>query len=176
MAAHAGSPAAAQDPPSLFAFGFGYCAAEIAAQLRAEGWRIAGSARSDDAAAKIAAAGGAVWRMDDGVIEDAEAAFADVTHLLLSIPPDADGDPALRAAGAALTTAPRLEWIGYLSTTGVYGDCGGAWVDETTPPRPTRERSRRRVDAEAAWAAFGAGNGVAVEIFRLGGIYGPGRG
>lgn len=85
------------------------------------------------------------------------------------------GDPVLALHGAAIAAAPRLQWVGYLSTTGVYGDTGGAKVDETAPLNPSNARSRYRVEAEAAWLAFGQTHGVAVHVFRLAGIYGPGR-
>jgi len=94
---------------------------------------------------------------------------------LISIPQDDRGDPALRACGDAFRRAPRLRSIVYLSTVGVYGDCGGAWVDEQTPPQPDSARSRERLAAEAAWQDLGTARGSAVAILRLAGIYGPGR-
>jgi nucleoside-diphosphate-sugar epimerase len=109
----------------------------------------------------------------------AGAAFADATHLLATAPPPGDGgegegaDPVLHAHAAAIEAAPRLRWLGYLSTTGVYGDRGGGWVDETTPPAPGQDRSQRRLAAEQAWAALTTTR--AVDLFRLAGIYGPGR-
>lgn len=97
--------------------------------------------------------------------------------MLISIAPEPDGDPVLAAESAALAkAAPHLEWVGYLSTTGVYGDHKGAWVDESTPLNPATERGHARVDAEAAWAALAARSGLPLHIFRLAGIYGPGRG
>ncbi len=101
------------------------------------------------------------------------AALADTTHLLITAPPGADGDPLLASDGAAIAAASLLRWIGYFSTTGVYGDRGGALVDEATPPAPGSERSRRRLAVEAGWARFA--DRRAVDLFRLGGIYGPGR-
>ena len=109
----------------------------------------------------------------------AAPAIAAATHLLATAPPHHDGDaaegvdPAWAAHGAAIAAAPLLRWAGYLSTTGVYGDRQGGWVDETTPPRPEQERSRRRLAAEQAWAALGAR--MPVDLFRIAGIYGPGR-
>ena len=99
------------------------------------------------------------------------------THLLLSIPPDAAGDPAYDVHGADIVRCAgrSLRWIGYLSTTGVYGDHGGGWVDEETPPQPSGDRARRRVEAERAWRGFGDAHGIPVHVFRLPGIYGPGR-
>lgn len=104
---------------------------------------------------------------------DARQALRDATHLLTTAPPDATGDPVLAAHGEAIAAAPMLRWIGYLSTTGVYGDRGGARVHEATPVAPSSERSRRRVAAEQAWGRFAAR--IAVDLFRLAGIYGPGR-
>ena len=101
--------------------------------------------------------------------------LAGTTHLLVSIPPDLEGDVVLRHFRDDLAALPDLAWVGYLSTVGVYGDWQGQWVDETSPTRPTSERSLRRVQAEQAWLAFGGESGRRVEIFRLAGIYGPGR-
>ncbi|WP_431285285.1 SDR family NAD(P)-dependent oxidoreductase [Humitalea sp. 24SJ18S-53] len=106
--------------------------------------------------------------------DDAAPAIAAATHLLMTAPPDeALGDPALARHAAAIAAAPRLRWIGYISTTGVYGDRGGAWVDETTPPAPGQPRSQRRLAAEQAWAAVARGR--ALDLFRTAGIYGAGR-
>ncbi|WP_308910982.1 SDR family oxidoreductase [Pseudokordiimonas caeni] len=98
-----------------------------------------------------------------------------VTHLLVSVPPGPSGDPVLSRLQAALAAAKGLSWIGYLSSTNVYGDHGGDWVSEDTPATPSLERGKRRVVAEAAWQAAGAATGARVDIFRLAGIYGPGR-
>jgi nucleoside-diphosphate-sugar epimerase len=105
---------------------------------------------------------------------DLSGAFAAATHLLTSVSPDAGGDPVLRALGAEVrAAAPRLAWAGYLSTTGVYGDRGGDWVDEDSALTPATSRGRWRVEAEAAWRAV---PGLPLHVFRLAGIYGPGRG
>jgi nucleoside-diphosphate-sugar epimerase len=103
----------------------------------------------------------------------AEAAIADATHILVTAPPGADGDPVLNRYADAIATAPALRWIGYLSSTVVYGDRGGAWVDEATPPAPSQPRGHRRLEAELAWSRFAAR--YAIDLFRLAGIYGPGR-
>jgi nucleoside-diphosphate-sugar epimerase len=95
-----------------------------------------------------------------------------VTHVLTSIAPTDAGDPVLLNAAEILAKAPDLHWVGYLSTTGVYGDQGGGWVDETTPPAPGTARGKARLDAEKAWK----NTGLPVHVFRLAGIYGPGRG
>jgi nucleoside-diphosphate-sugar epimerase len=100
-------------------------------------------------------------------------AIAAASHLLITAAPGEAGDPLLTTHAEALRAAKGLHWVGYISTTGVYGDRGGGWVDEATPPAPTQDRTRRRVAAEEAWAAL-AGR-CAVDILRAGGIYGPGR-
>ena len=155
--------------PRLFVFGLGYSAAWLARERRAAGWRVAGTTRDAAKAAALAAAG-IEAHLFDRARPLAAAALAGTTHLLSSVPPDAEGDPVLDCHGAALAALP-LAWAGYLSSTGVYGDAGGAWVDETSPLRPSHERSRRRVVAEQAWLA----SGLPAEVFRLAGIYGPGR-
>jgi nucleoside-diphosphate-sugar epimerase len=103
----------------------------------------------------------------------AEPAIASATHILMTAPPGPNGDPALNRYDGAIESAPALRWIGYLSSTVVYGDRAGAWVDEDTPPAPSQPRGQRRLDAELAWSRFATK--CAVDILRLGGIYGPGR-
>jgi nucleoside-diphosphate-sugar epimerase len=103
----------------------------------------------------------------------AEPALSVATHVLTTVPPDAEGDPVLARYAATIAAAPALRWVGYLSSTVVYGDRGGAWVDEETPPRPSQPRGRRRLDAESAWSCLA--DRRAVDIIRLAGIYGPGR-
>ncbi len=102
--------------------------------------------------------------------------LADATHIIVCAGPDERGDPVLNALGGTLKSGmPGLEWIGYLSTVGVYGDHDGAWVDEDTPCKPVSQRSVERVKAEAAWQAFAASRNLPLAILRLSGIYGPGR-
>ena len=101
--------------------------------------------------------------------------FADITHILISIPPDEDGDIVLKTYTQNIIDAPLLKWVGYLSTTGVYGDHNGEWVDEDTPPTPKSQRSKNRLLAENQWLDLFKQHGVSVNIFRLAGIYGPGR-
>lgn len=108
---------------------------------------------------------------------DMSAALADATHLLVSAAPDDEGDPVLaELMGEIAAGAERIEWVGYLSTTGVYGDHQGGWVDETTPLTPATKRGRQRVLAESQWQALAKATGLPLHIFRLAGIYGPGRG
>src|SRR5262249_62242041 len=103
------------------------------------------------------------------------AVLARGTHVLNSTPPDSRGDPVLEGYGATLARLPALRWFGYLSTTGVYGDRGGDWVDERSDLQPTGERGRRRVAAEVGWSRLFHAEGLPLHIFRLAGIYGPGR-
>jgi nucleoside-diphosphate-sugar epimerase len=160
----------------LFCFGLGYSAGSLARALQPEGWEIAGTTREPESAAALAAGG---WDMHvfsrARPLADAGMALAGVTHLLLSVPPDDSGDPVLDLCGAAIAAQATLAWIGYLSTTGLYGDRGGQWVDETTPPAPAGERGRRRLAAEEAWRDLQRRSGLPIHIFRLAGIYGPGR-
>jgi len=163
------------ESPHILFLGLGYVARHLARRLAAEGWRISGTARDEEGLAAIRQAGWQAWRFD-GTEPLPEEAWAGVTHVLSSIPPDADGDPVLRTLGRDLCRqAARLRWAGYLSTVGVYGDHGGAWVDETSPCQPVSERGRRRLEAEEGWMALYRDCGLPLHIFRLPGIYGPGR-
>lgn len=153
--------------PTLVTLGHGYSAAALAARL-GDGWRRLGTTRSPARTAEMRAAGvEPVDWADPGAVE---AAIAAASHVLVSTPPEAAGDPALTRYGAALATRGP-EWVGYLSTTGVYGDRGGGWVDEDATLAPVNARGRWRVAAERAWGQ----SGLPVEVFRLAGIYGPGR-
>jgi hypothetical protein len=159
---------------TLLCIGLGYTARVFAARM-AVGWRIIGTAQSADGAERIANLGYEPIVFDGTVPSDTlRTALASATHVLVSAPPDASGDPLLRHHAADLP--PALSWLGYLSTVGVYGDRGGAWVDETTAPKPVSNRSRWRLAAEQAWLDLAKRTGIRVEIFRLAGIYGPGRG
>jgi nucleoside-diphosphate-sugar epimerase len=153
-------------PTHLSVFGLGYTGAAVARAAVAAGLSVTAVSR-DPAAARLPQSVRVV------AFAAAAEALARATHLLATAPPDAAGDPVLAAHAAAIAAAPRLRWIGYLSTTAVYGDRGGGWVDEATPVAPGSERSRRRVAAEGEWAAL-AGRRAA-DLFRLAGIYGPGR-
>lgn len=160
---------------TLFCFGMGFSANALARRLDGRGWRIIGSSRSAAGAAAINALGHQAVVFDGAAALDPSALFG-VTHVLVSAPPDATGDPVLRGASRALeAAAPAIRWAGYLSTTGVYGDHAGGWVSEDCPLTPVNERSRWRAAAEASWLDFGRRAGLPVQIFRLAGIYGPGR-
>lgn len=150
----------------LIIAGLGYVGHAVAKAAASVGWRVMGTSRQP--AAMQALAGIEVIGFDQ-----AGPAFAAATHWLITTPPDDAGDPVLRHHAAALA-AGNQRWIGYLSTTGVYGDRGGAVVDEATPPAPGQPRSQRRLAAEHAWRAARPA-GAALDICRVGGIYGPGR-
>ena len=159
---------------TLLIFGHGYSAAALAARLIPKGWRVIGTTRSADKAGAIAATGVEPLIWPGG---DIGPALAEVNAVLISAGPDAEGDPVLRAAAPAITAAAsHIDWFGYLSTTGVYGDHGGGWVDEDTPVAPSTLRGAQRVEAETGWQALTRAAGLPLHIFRLAGIYGPGRG
>jgi nucleoside-diphosphate-sugar epimerase len=160
--------------PHLFCFGFGYTARVLARRLAAEGWIVAGTCRTLDKASALCAAGFPVEVLDRDHPLPRET-LDGVTHLLVSVPPDAAGDPVLAMHGEDIAEIKGLRWLGYLSTTGVYGDRGGGWVDETAALSPSGERGRRRVAAEAGWLDLWRRHGAPVHIFRLAGIYGSGR-
>ena len=159
----------------LFCFGLGYTAEVLARRLKDAGWSIAGTARDEVNIARLRDAGFDVVRFSGEPSAEAAELAAASTHLLHSIPPQEDGDPVLPNFGERLSAARELEWVGYLSTVGVYGDHDGALVDETSALKAISKRTRARIDAERLWLAFGAMTGVPVQIFRLAGIYGPGR-
>ena len=154
----------------LLSIGHGYTARALARIIMSGEWRVIGTTRSEESAGTLSSSGieTLVWPGSD-----LRGAVREATHILVSVPPGADGDPVLLGGrDQLLSHGKRLEWVGYLSTTGVYGDHGGGWVDESTLPSPSTERGRRRVQAEAAWLE----TGLPVHVFRLAGIYGPGRG
>lgn len=155
--------------PELLCGGYGYVAARLAPRLIAQGWQLVGTARDPAKHAPMIAAG--VEALSPG--PQLAPAVLRATHLLLSAPPGDGGDPILAAIRDLAT--PCLSWIGYLSTTGVYGDHGGRWVTEDSALNPQSARSQRRAAAEMSWVQWGAARGAVVQIFRLAGIYGPGR-
>lgn len=161
---------------TLVCFGLGYSARALARTLLPAGWRVAGTCRTADTATERARLG-IEPVVFDGVTPTPEARrrLARATHLLISVPPGAHGDPVIDAFAADIAHHEGLVWIGYLSTTGVYGDRGGGIVAEDAETRPSGERGRRRVAAERLWLNFWDGHGLPVHLFRLAGIYGPGR-
>ncbi|HJO97148.1 MAG: SDR family oxidoreductase [Rhodospirillales bacterium] len=160
----------------LFCFGLGYTAGRLARILAERGWIVGGTCQGLEARAELAAKGIEALLFDGAKPLAKPAAGLDgVTHILSSVPPGIHGDPVLAHHAGDIAACRELRWVGYLSTTGVYGDTGGAEVDEAAPLDPTSERGRRRVDAEAAWLRLHNEHGVPVHVFRLAGIYGPGR-
>ncbi len=160
----------------LFCFGLGFSAEALARRLAKKGWQIAGAVRDQAKVERLKACGYEMTRFagEPGNNELAQL-LRGTTHLLLSIPPRGQGDPHILHYRDALASLTSLKWIGYLSTVGVYGDQGGAWVDETTPVAPNSARTKARVVAETAWLDFGKEIGCPAQVFRLAGIYGPGR-
>ncbi len=154
-----------------FIFGMGFTGSRFAAALAAKGFSVSGTSRS----------GASVDGVDcyaygpEAPLPAILPPLDEATHVLLSIPPSGEGDPVLQDFGARLAANTLLQWVGYLGTTGVYGDRDGGQVDETSALEPTGERGARRVAAEAGWLDLWSGNGLPVHIFRLAGIYGPGR-
>jgi nucleoside-diphosphate-sugar epimerase len=159
----------------LLCVGLGFSARVLASRLSARGWTISATSRSAAGAETICAMGYGAYLFDGSAPLDA-AALEGVTHMVVSAPPGADGDPVLRHSGDAVAArTQQLQWIAYLSTTGVYGDHGGALVSEETPLTPNTERGHKRLLAETQWLGLWRSHGLPVHIFRLAGIYGPGR-
>ncbi len=156
---------------TLLSLGHGYSAQALTRRLLPKGWRIIATTRSVEKSERLAETG-----VEPLVFPgtDLGEALRSASHLLVSAGPTAEGDPFLNAVGDAIRAeAGRFDWVGYLSTTGVYGDHQGGWVDEETPLAPSTRRGQWRKAAEAAWAGI---DGLPLHIFRLAGIYGPGRG
>ncbi|CUH78046.1 SDR family oxidoreductase [Tropicibacter naphthalenivorans] len=156
---------------TLLCLGHGYSAQALTRRLLPLGWTVMGTTRdpSNMDALRETGVTPVLWTP-----EDLAEAIAKATHILVSAGPKDGSDPSLSIAKKALTdNASRLEWVGYLSTTGVYGDYGGDWIDEDTPLAPTTKRGQTRARAEAEWQAI---PDLPLHIFRLAGIYGPGRG
>lgn len=160
----------------LFCFGLGYTACRLAEGLIGKGWSIAGTTRDHDKGVELQSVGLDVRiTRGDGFGPNLAAALRGSSHVLVSVPPEDEGDLVTRHHGADISALPDLRWLGYLSSTAVYGDHGGAWVDEATPPAPSSETGRRRLAAEESWLALWRARGIPVHVFRLAGIYGPGR-
>ena len=156
---------------NLFCFGLGYCADYLSAKLIKQGWQVSATCRTSEKAAVLKESGIRPVLLSGKKVTVTDLDKAD--HILISVPPEQDGsDPVINFAEAALAALQdQIKWVGYLSTTGVYGDHQGAWIDEETPAGLLSERGQRRVAAEAQWAA----TGLPMHYFRLAGIYGPGR-
>lgn len=159
----------------LFIFGIGYSSKAFIEEVRKDFDWIGGTTRSEEKAASLQADGVTPYLFDGETASDAlRAALSQATHILVSIAPTEQGDPVLNSLKSDLANA-QPDWIGYLSTVGVYGNHDGAWVDEDTTCKPVSRRSVLRVAAEQDWLAFSTETGIPVQIFRLSGIYGPGR-
>lgn len=158
---------------TLLSFGHGFSARAFGKLVLERGWQVIGTTRSEEKAEILANIGvePLIWPGSDmsGALEAA-------THILTSVAPRPEGDPVLNELSGDIARAPNVKWIGYLSTTGVYGDHQGRWVDEETPLDPSTQRGKQRVAAEEAWQALAEEAGIPLHIFRLAGIYGPGRG
>lgn len=160
----------------LLCVGLGYSAEVLARRLAPQGWHVSGTARTPQGVSRIASLGYVAMPFDaTAPVPELARAIAAATHILVSAGPDGAGDPLLSRHARDIAAAPLLRWIGYLSTIGVYGDTGGAWVDETAMPKPGSERTQARLAAEDDWLALGRTYAKPTRVFRLGGIYGPGR-
>jgi nucleoside-diphosphate-sugar epimerase len=166
---------------TLLCIGLGYCARQFVSDYGAGFTHITGTARTDEDVAGLAASRFAGARVEmirfDGtaVCDHMVAAIARADILLISAAPGDDGDPVLAVLGEVIVQAPRLASVVYLSTVGVYGDHGGAWIDEGAALRPVSARNRARIEAETAWRALGEKRETPVALLRLAGIYGPGQ-
>lgn len=161
----------------LFCFGYGYSCDYLGHALMQEGgWRVSGTTRDSDKKKELRARGVNAHLFDfDVPLPDPLYMMRDVTHLLISTPPSDEGDPTFNIHAHDIAQLPNLRWVGYLSTTGSYGDRGGNWVDESSEARPTTKRGSRRLKAEEQWLSLFHAQNLPVHIFRLAGIYGPGR-
>ncbi|MEO9874155.1 MAG: SDR family oxidoreductase [Anderseniella sp.] len=162
-------------PDHLLCFGFGFSARALAQALPRDQWAITGTSRSVEGCGKISQLGfDAVQFNDDTPVDP--SLLDSVTHVVVSAPPGKTGDPVLKCHGRHLgERAAHIKWLAYLSTTGVYGDRQGGWVDETSPLTPSTSRGHARLTAETGWLDLWRDTGLAVHLFRLAGIYGPGR-
>jgi nucleoside-diphosphate-sugar epimerase len=163
----------------VFFFGMGYSSLATAHAMHEiidKDVPIAGTTRTEEGVERLAES---PYRLHvfDGIKPGATlgADLSKATHVVLSIPPNDDGDPALNLHADDLTAARDLQWLCYFSTVGVYGDFSGEWIDESATTRPLNKRSRQRVEVEQSWREFAAKRGIPLLVLRLAGIYGPGR-
>ena len=161
---------------NVLIFGCGFSGEAITRLAAGNFAAITGTTRDAAKADRIRNAGAEPLVFDGETLSpELVSRLAGTTHLLVSIAPGEAGDPVLNALEKSEAALPALKWTGYLSTVGVYGDHGGAWVDEQTEPRPVSKRSRQRLEAETAWRTFAGARGLPLAVLRLSGIYGPGR-
>ncbi|MGB0719952.1 MAG: SDR family oxidoreductase [Bdellovibrionales bacterium] len=162
--------------PKVFCFGYGYSCDYLGHDLSQQGWRVAGTTRDSGKRDILKARGIDAHLFDyERPLPDPAYILRDVTHIVISTPPGDDGDPAFLMHAQDMLQLPSLQWVGYLSTTGVYGDRNGEWVDEDSELRPNSKRGSRRVRAEEQWLSLLKTHRLPVHVFRLAGIYGPGR-
>lgn len=159
--------------PHLLVFGPGFSARPFIKTALDAGWRVSATWRRPESVQTIEKLGATAIEFNLKAVSQAD--LADVSHILVSVAPKSGTDPVLDTFGPWISSLENLRWVGYLSSTNVYGNHDGAWVDETSETLPSLDRGKRRLAAEQAWTALGAQNGFAVHIFRLAGIYGPGR-
>jgi len=164
-------------PYRLFCFGYGYCCDYLGYDLVGrEDWQVAGTTRDAEKRDILKERGVEAYIFDKDVpLPDPASLLENTTHLLISTPPDSEGDPVFQAHAQDILSLPNLQWVGYLSTTGVYGDRGGEWVNEASQRQPSSQRGSRREKAEDQWLSLFKNYGLPLHIFRLAGIYGPGR-
>ncbi len=158
----------------LFCFGLGFSSQALAKRLLPNGWEVSGTVRGeqDESIAKNIS----VCPFDGSCSStEISEAISRATHLLITIPPQPSGDVVLQNFAEEISRARNLQWIGYISSTGVYGDTQGKWVDESSPLLASTDRNRQRIEVESAWLKIGKDHGLPVMIFRCVGIYGPGR-
>lgn len=168
----------ALQPKKLFCFGYGYTAQALGETLKKQdpSWTIAGTTRDLQKLRALKSEGVQTYLFDDDhPLDDPFVALDGTTHLLLSVPPNDNGDPAFTFHADDLMQIDTIQWVGLMSSTAVYGDRDGGWVDENSEQRPTNKRGSRRALAEAQWLSLHANDRLPVHIFRLAGIYGPGR-
>jgi nucleoside-diphosphate-sugar epimerase len=156
----------------LFCFGLGFSSSALADRLLPKGWDVSGTCREGDTTSQKK--NSCLFDGTQPTLEISQA-ISRATHLLITIPPQPSGDVVLKNFAEEISQASHLQWIGYISSTGVYGDSGGEWVDETSPLRGSTDLNRQRIEVESAWLKMGKDFGLPVMIFRCVGIYGSGR-
>jgi len=157
-------------------FGLGFTSEAFLRFAEGRFTSVVGTVRSAEKAAQKTKPGCEILVFNEASADSRiSLALSEADAVLISAGPDEAGDPVLRRFAHDIETSKSLRWIGYLSTIGVYGDADGGWVDETVAPNPSHTRTQRRVEVEQEWLALGARTGKATQIFRLAGIYGPGR-
>jgi nucleoside-diphosphate-sugar epimerase len=158
----------------LFCFGLGFSSQALAKRLLPQGWDVSGTVRGEQENSRAKNISVCSFDGSRPTTEISEA-ISHATHLLITIPPQPSGDVVLENFAEEISRARQLQWIGYISSTGVYGDTQGEWVDESSPLLASTDRNRQRIEVESAWLKIGKDHGLPVMIFRCVGIYGPGR-